>query len=151
MGNREDGIDTSTFYRSGYHTNRSKDEALPLVVRSGRRQHYQHRIDSQHQHAPTLSIYVASKSAVDGLTRVLSKELGPRKIRVNSLNPGATETEGAHAAGVMGSEFEKELVAHTPLGRFGQPEDIARVAVFLASDDAGWLTGEVILASGGHK
>lgn len=100
---------------------------------------------------PTLSIYVASKSAVDGLTRVLSKELGPKKIRVNSLNPGATETEGAHAAGVMGSEFEKELVAHTPLGRFGQPEDIARVAVFLASDDAGWLTGEVILASGGHK
>ena len=100
---------------------------------------------------PTLSIYVASKSAVDGLTRVLSKELGPKNIRVNSLNPGATETEGAHAAGVMGSEFEKELVAQTPLGRFGQPEDIARVAVFLASDDAGWLTGEIILASGGHK
>src|SRR5262249_11408102 len=100
---------------------------------------------------PMLSIYVASKSAVDGLTRVLSKELGPKKIRVNSLNPGATETEGAHAAGVMGSEFEKKLVAHTPLGRIGQPEDIARVAVFLASDDAGWLTGEVILASGGHK
>ena len=100
---------------------------------------------------PTLSIYVASKSAVDGLTRVLSKELGPKNIRVNSLNPGATETEGAHAAGVMGSEFDKELVAHTPLGRFGKPEDIARVAVFLASDDAGWLTGEIILASGGHK
>jgi 3-oxoacyl-[acyl-carrier protein] reductase len=100
---------------------------------------------------PTLSIYVASKSAVDGLTRVLSKELGPKGIRVNSLNPGATETEGAHAAGVMGSEFEKELVAQTPLGRFGQPEDVARVAVFLASDDAGWLTGEVILASGGLK
>jgi 3-oxoacyl-[acyl-carrier protein] reductase len=100
---------------------------------------------------PTLSIYAASKSAVDGLTRVLSKELGPKRIRVNSLNPGATETEGAHAAGVMGSEFEKELVAQTPLGRFGQPEDVARVAVFLASDDAGWLTGEVILASGGLK
>ena len=100
---------------------------------------------------PTLSIYVASKSAVDGLTRVLSKELGPKNIRVNSLNPGATETEGAHAAGVMGSEFEKELVAHTPLGRFGRPEDIARVAVFLASDDAGWLTGEIIFVSGGSK
>ena len=100
---------------------------------------------------PTLSIYTASKSAVDGLTRVLSKELGPKRIRVNSLNPGATETEGAHAAGVMGTEFEKQLIAQTPLGRFGQPADIARVAVFLASDDAGWLTGEIIFASGGLK
>jgi 3-oxoacyl-[acyl-carrier protein] reductase len=99
----------------------------------------------------TLSIYVASKSAVDGLTRVLSKELGPKKIRVNALSPGATETEGARAAGVMGTEFEKYLIANTPLGRFGQPDDIARVAVFLASDDAGWLTGEVIFAGGGHK
>jgi 3-oxoacyl-[acyl-carrier protein] reductase len=100
---------------------------------------------------PTLSIYAATKSAVNGLTRVLSKEFGPRKIRVNALNPGATETEGAHAAGVMGTEFEKQLIASTPLGRFGQPEDIARVAVFLASDDAGWLTGEIIFAGGGHK
>jgi 3-oxoacyl-[acyl-carrier protein] reductase len=82
---------------------------------------------------------------------VLSKELGPRKIRVNALSPGATETEGAHAAGVMGTEFGKYLIANTPLGRFGQPDDIARVAVFLASDDAGWLTGEVIFAGGGHK
>jgi 3-oxoacyl-[acyl-carrier protein] reductase len=65
--------------------------------------------------------------------------------------PGATETEGAHAAGVMRTEFEKYLIANTPLGRFGQPDDIARVAVFLASDDAGWLTGEVICAGGGHK
>jgi 3-oxoacyl-[acyl-carrier protein] reductase len=95
----------------------------------------------------TLSIYVASKSAVDGLTRVLSKEFGPKKIRVNALGPGATETEGAHAAGVMGTEFEKYLIANTPLGRFGQPDDIARVAVFLASDDAGWLTGENIFAA----
>ena len=100
---------------------------------------------------PTLSIYAATKSAVNGLTRVLSKEFGSRKIRVNALNPGATETEGAHAAGVMGTEFERQLIASTPLGRFGQPEDIARVAVFLASDDAGWLTGEIIFASGGHK
>ncbi len=100
---------------------------------------------------PTLSIYVASKSAVDGLTRVLSKELGPKKIRVNALSPGGTETEGAHAAGVMETEFKKQIIASTPLGRVGQPEDIARVAVFLASDDAGWLTGEIIFANGGNK
>ena len=100
---------------------------------------------------PTLSIYVASKSAVNGLTRVLSKEFGPRKIRVNALNPGGTETEGAHAAGVMVTEFKKQIIASRSLGRVGQPEDIARVAVFLASDDAGWLTGETIFANGGHK
>jgi 3-oxoacyl-[acyl-carrier protein] reductase len=92
---------------------------------------------------PTLSIYVASKSAVNGLTRVLSKEFGPRKIRVNAINPGGTETEG-DAAGVMGTESKKQLIASTPLGRVGQPQDIARVALFLASDDAGWLTGEII-------
>jgi NAD(P)-dependent dehydrogenase (short-subunit alcohol dehydrogenase family) len=85
---------------------------------------------------PTLSIYVASKSAVNGLTRALSKEFGPREIRVNALNPGGTETEGAHAAGVMGTESKKQIIASTPLGRVGQPEDIARVAVFLASVDA---------------
>src|SRR5260370_1169055 len=100
---------------------------------------------------PTLSIYVASKSAVNGLTRVLSKEFGPRKIRVNAVNPGGTETEGTHAAGVMGTEFKKQIIASTSLGRVGQPEDIARVAVFLGSDDAGWLTGETIFANGGHK
>src|SRR5216684_2354971 len=100
---------------------------------------------------PTLSIYVASKSAVNGLTRVLSKEFGPRKIRVNALNPGGTETEGTHAAGVMGTESKKQIIASTSFGRVGQPEDIARVAVFLGSDDAGWLTGETIFANGGHK
>ena len=100
---------------------------------------------------PTLSIYVASKSAVNGLTRVLSKEFGPRKIRVNTLNPGGTETEGAHAAGIMGADAKKQIIASTSLGRVGQPEDIARVAVFLASDDAEWLTGETIFANGGHK
>ena len=100
---------------------------------------------------PALSIYVASKSAVNGLTRVLSKELGPKKIRVNALSPGGTETEGSHAAGVMKPEFKKQISAGTPLGRVGQPEDIARVAVFLASDDAGWLTGEIIFANGGNK
>ena len=98
---------------------------------------------------PTLSIYVASKSAVNGLTRVLSKEFGPRKIRVNALNPCGTETEGAHATGVMGTEFKKQIIASTSLGRVGQPEDIARVAAFLASDDAGWLTGKIIFANGG--
>jgi len=100
---------------------------------------------------PTLSIYVASKSPVNRLTRVLSKEFGPRKIRVNALNPGATETEGVRATGVMGTEFEKQVIANTPLGCFGQPEDIARVAVFLASDNTGWLTGEIIFANGGNK
>jgi Enoyl-(Acyl carrier protein) reductase len=85
-----------------------------------------------------------SKSAVNGLTRVLSKEFGPRKIRVNALSPGGTETEGAHAAGVMGTESKRQIIASTPLGRLSQPRNIARVAVFLASDDAGWLTGEII-------
>ena len=85
------------------------------------------------------------------MTRVLSKEFGPRKIRVNALNPGGTETEGTLAAGVMGTEFKKQIIASTSLGRVGQPEDIARVAVFLGSDDAGWLTGEAIFANGGHK
>jgi 3-oxoacyl-[acyl-carrier protein] reductase len=99
---------------------------------------------------PTLSIYVASKSAVNGLTRVLSKEFGPRKIRVNAVGPGGTETEGAHAAG-MGPEAKEQIIAGTSLGRVGQPADIARVAVFLASDDARWVTGEIILANGGHK
>ncbi len=97
------------------------------------------------------SIYAASKSALDAITGVLAKELAPRKIRVNSVNPGATLSEGARAAGLygVGSEFEKQLVALTPLGRLGTPADIARVVVFLASDDSGWLTGEVHLASGG--
>jgi len=100
---------------------------------------------------PTLSIYVAAKSAVDGITRVLAKELGPKKIRVNSINPGMTYTEGAQAAGVFGGDFQAATIAQTPLGRIGHPEDIARVAVFLASDQSEWLTGEVLLASGGHR
>jgi len=101
------------------------------------------------QAVPTSSVYSATKGAVDTLTRVLAAELGPRKIRVNVIAPGGTETEGLHAAGIVGSDFEKEMVAKTPLGRLGQPEDIARVAVFLASDDSGWLTGERLSASGG--
>ena len=98
---------------------------------------------------PNSVVYSATKGALDSVTRVLAKELGPRNIRVNTLAPGGVETEGAYSAGVMGSDFEKEMIAKTPLGRFGQPEDIARVAVFLASSDSSWLTGERISASGG--
>jgi 3-oxoacyl-[acyl-carrier protein] reductase len=100
---------------------------------------------------PTTVVYTATKGAVDAITHVLAKELAPRKIRVNAINPGAVETEGSHAVGMIGSDFEKQLVAQTPLGRMGQPEDIAPVAVFLASADSGWLTGEILLASGGMR
>jgi len=100
---------------------------------------------------PTSAVYTATKGAVDAVTHVLAKELGPRKIRVNSINPGMVETEGVHAAGFMGSAFETAIVAQTPLGRVGQPEDIAPIAVFLASGDSGWLTGETLLASGGLR
>jgi 3-oxoacyl-[acyl-carrier protein] reductase len=102
---------------------------------------------------PGYSVYAASKAALDAVTGVLAKELAPRKIRVNSVNPGATLSEGTRAAGLYGtgSEFEKQLVAMTPLGRVGTPEDIAKIVAFLASDDSGWLTGEVILASGGLR
>ena len=102
---------------------------------------------------PGYSIYAASKGALDAITGVLAKELAPRKIRVNSVNPGATLSAGARAAGLygVGSEFEKKLVALTPLGRIGTPSDIARIVVFLASDDSGWLTGEIVLASGGLR
>lgn len=100
---------------------------------------------------PNTVVYTATKGAVDAVTRVLAKELGPKKIRVNSINPGGVETEGTHSVGVIGSDFEKQMVAQTPLGRFGQPTDIAPVAVFLASPASGWLTGEVLLASGGLR
>ena len=99
---------------------------------------------------PTTAVYSATKGAVDTLSRVLAAELGPRKIRVNVIAPGGVETEGTHSAGVIGTDFEKMMVAKTALGRIGQPDDIARIAVFLASDDAGWLTGERIAASGGY-
>jgi 3-oxoacyl-[acyl-carrier protein] reductase len=95
------------------------------------------------------SIYAATKGALDQITRVLSKELGARNIRVNTLAPGGVLTEGAITAGVIGSEFEENLVKATPLGRMGQPGDIARVAVFLASDESGWITGQKIPVSGG--
>jgi 3-oxoacyl-[acyl-carrier protein] reductase len=100
---------------------------------------------------PTTAVYTATKGAVDAITHVLAKELGPKKIRVNSINPGMVETEGVHTAGVIGSDFQKQMEAQTPLGRIGQPEDIAPIAVFLASADSGWLTGETLLASGGMR
>lgn len=102
---------------------------------------------------PGFSIYSASKSALDAITGVLSKELASRNIRVNSVNPGATLSEGTQAAGLYGveSDFEKQLVAMTPLNRIGTPADIARVVAFLASDDSAWLTGEIIQASGGLR
>ncbi len=100
---------------------------------------------------PTTAVYTATKGAVDAITHVLAKELGPQKIRVNSINPGMVETEGTHTAGVIGSDFQKHFESQTPLGRIAQPSDIAPIAVFLASQDSGWLTGETLLASGGLR
>lgn len=100
---------------------------------------------------PGSAVYTATKGAVDAITGVLSRELGERRIRVNSVNPGIVETEGTHTAGFIGSDFEKAVVATTPLGRTGQPHDIASVVTFLASDEAGWLTGEHLLAGGGVR
>ena len=100
---------------------------------------------------PMSAVYSATKGAVDAITGVLARELGPRGIRVNSINPGIVDTEGTQAAGFAGTDFEKALVAQTPLGRAGRPQDIAKAAVFLASDDAGWVTGEKIIVSGGLR
>ncbi len=100
---------------------------------------------------PGSAIYTATKGAVDSITGVLANELGPRGIRVNAINPGLVETEGTHAAGIIGSDFEGSAVTDTPLGRIGQPGDIADIAVFLASQDSRWLTGEHIVASGGLR
>lgn len=97
------------------------------------------------------AIYSGTKGAIDAITGVLSRELGPRGIRVNAVNPGLIETDGTHAAGVMGSDFHAWNVAQTPLGRIGQVADIASIVAFLASDDAGWVTGECIVASGGMR
>ena len=100
---------------------------------------------------PGSSVYSSTKGAVDVITRVLAKELGPRKIRVNSVNPGLTITEGTQTAGIAGSDFETDAVSKTPLGRAGKPEDIASVVTFLASDDAGWVTGALLQAGGGLR
>ncbi len=101
--------------------------------------------------APTSVVYTGTKGAVDAITRVLAKELGPKNIRVNSINPGAVETEGFHAGGFSGTDFEKQIIAQTPLGRMGQPRDIAPAAVFLASSDAAWITGETLRVAGGLR
>jgi 3-oxoacyl-[acyl-carrier protein] reductase len=100
---------------------------------------------------PTTAVYTATKGAVDAVTHVLAKELGSKRIRVNSINPGMVETEGVHAAGFIGSDFQKQSEAQTPLGRIAQPDDIAPIAVFLASGESGWMTGETLLASGGLR
>jgi 3-oxoacyl-[acyl-carrier protein] reductase len=100
---------------------------------------------------PNSSVYSATKGAVDAITRSLAAELGPRKIRVNSINPGMVETEGVHAAGLTGSEMQSQVIAQTPLGRIGQPNDIAGAAVFLASSESEWLTGETMFISGGLR
>ena len=100
---------------------------------------------------PTASVYSATKGAVDSITVALAGELGSKKIRVNSLNPGMVETEGVHTAGFIGSDFHKKTEAETPLGRIGQPKDIADIAAFLASDDSYWVTGQLIKASGGAR
>ncbi|HLY41681.1 MAG TPA: glucose 1-dehydrogenase [Terracidiphilus sp.] len=98
---------------------------------------------------PNAAVYSATKGAVDSVTVSLSKELGPKGIRVNALNPGMIETEGTHAAGVIGSEFSTSTAKETPLGRIGQPQDVATAAAFLASADAGWINGQTIYAAGG--
>jgi 3-oxoacyl-[acyl-carrier protein] reductase len=102
---------------------------------------------------PTASVYSATKAAVDAVTRSLAKELGPRKIRVNAINPGMVETEGTTSAGITANEsdFRRQVEAQTPLGRIGQPQDIGPAAVFLASDEAGWITGETLYISGGLR
>jgi 3-oxoacyl-[acyl-carrier protein] reductase len=98
---------------------------------------------------PNTSVYSATKGAVDSVTRSLSKELGPRGIRVNAINPGMVETEGVHAAGIAESDMRKQVEVQTPLGRIGQPQDIAAAAIFLASADSSWLTGETLTIAGG--
>ena len=100
---------------------------------------------------PAASVYSATKGAVDTITKSLATELGPRKIRVNAVNPGMVATEGTHSTGIIGSDFEKQTVAQTPLGRIGKPEDIAPAVVFFASDDASWITGETLLIAGGLR
>jgi 3-oxoacyl-[acyl-carrier protein] reductase len=97
------------------------------------------------------AVYSATKGAVDAVTKSLAKELGPKKIRVNAINPGMVETEGVHSAGIIGSDFQKQVVSQTPLGRLGRPDDIGKVAAFLASDDSGWVTGETLVAGGGFR
>jgi len=100
---------------------------------------------------PNGSVYSATKGAVDAITRSLAAELGPRKIRVNAIRPGMVETEGTQSSGIAESEMRKQIETQTPLGRIGQPRDIASIASFLASDDSSWITGETFLVAGGYR
>ena len=100
---------------------------------------------------PAAAVYSGTKGAVDAITRSLAKELGPRGIRVNAINPGMVETEGVHAAGIADSDMRKQVEAQTPLGRIGQPQDIATAAVFFASPDSAWITGETLTVAGGYR
>jgi 3-oxoacyl-[acyl-carrier protein] reductase len=103
------------------------------------------------QTPPASAVYTGTKGAVDAITRVLAKELGPKKIRVNSVNPGPVATEGFKSGGIEGSDFEKSMIQSTPLGRIGQPDDVATVVAFLASDDARWITGSLLQVAGGLR
>jgi 3-oxoacyl-[acyl-carrier protein] reductase len=100
---------------------------------------------------PTTSVYSGTKASVNAITRCLAQELGPRKIRVNAISPGVVETEGLHAAGISGSDFQRQMEAKTPLGRIGRPQDVAPVVVFLASPESAWITGEILYVSGGLR
>jgi 3-oxoacyl-[acyl-carrier protein] reductase len=100
---------------------------------------------------PAAAVYSGTKGAVDAITRSLAKELGPRGIRVNAINPGMVETEGVRAAGIAESDMRKQVEAQTPLGRIGQPRDIATAALFFASSDSAWLTGETLTIAGGYR
>lgn len=102
-------------------------------------------------HLPNTSVYSATKAAVDAITRTLATELGPRQIRVNAINPGVVQTEGTQTAGILDSDFRKEIEARTPLKRIGLPKDVAQAAVFFASNDAGWITGETLVIAGGYR
>lgn len=102
-------------------------------------------------HIPNISVYAATKGAVDAITRSLATELGPRKIRVNSINPGMVQTEGTHSQGILESDFRKSVELNTPLGRIGMPKDISPAVAFLASDDASWITGESLVIAGGMR
>jgi 3-oxoacyl-[acyl-carrier protein] reductase len=137
-------ISCSTLTRSAFASPRR----LPKYLKEG-----QHYIGSTASRLtlPNTAVYTGTKGAVDAITGVLARELGPRKIRVNTINPGVVDTEGTHSAGVIGSDFEKQYMEQTPLGRTGQVGDIASIASFLASDDSRWLTGEQLLASGGLR
>ena len=122
------------------------------AVRFRRWKHHQHQLAWSARLAfPNAAVYSGTKAAVDAITRSLAKELGPRGIRVNAINPGMVETEGTHCGGHRGGRHASQVEAQTPLGRTGQPQDIASAAVFLASADASWITGETFVISGGFR